>query len=69
MNFTKYGGRRFLMCMGCAAVCTALVYLGTISDVVFQNIIMGTVAVYVAGGTAQKFTKATEDDSKKDIAS
>lgn len=43
------------MCMGCAVVCTLLLIFGFITDITFRDIILGTVAVYVAGGTAQKF--------------
>lgn len=67
MNFARYGGRRFLMCMGCAIACTALLMLGFISDITFRDIIMGTVAVYVAGGTAQKFsTTGIKNDRDSD---
>lgn len=54
MNFVKYGGRRFLMTMGCGVACTVLVWNGKISDTVFQFIVVATVGVYIAGNTAQK---------------
>lgn len=53
MNFAYYGGRRFIMCMGCAMVCTVLVYLGKISGGEFVAIILGTVAAYITGNTMQ----------------
>lgn len=52
--FTPYGGRRFFMCMGCAVVCTVLVWFGHISDMIFRDLIVATVGVYIAGNTAQK---------------
>ena len=52
--FTPIGGRRFVMCMGCAIVCTALVWFGHISDMIFRDLIVATVGVYIAGNTSQK---------------
>lgn len=61
--FSPYGGRRFLMTLGCAGICTALLVNGYLSDIVFRDIIIGTVAVYIAGNTAQKLRgKETPDD-------
>lgn len=50
----KLGGRRFVMCMGCAIVCTVLVWFGKLSDDIYRDIIVATVAVYIAGNTTQK---------------
>ena len=54
MNFERIGGRRFLMTMGCAVVNTALVWYAKISGDVYRDIIIATVAVYVAGNVTQK---------------
>lgn len=51
---TKWGGRRFLMTMGCGAVCTVLVWFAKIDGAIFRDIIIATVAVYIAGNTVQK---------------
>lgn len=48
------GGRRFVMTMGCGIVCTILVVLGHITDVIFRDTIIATVSVYIAGNTTQK---------------
>jgi len=48
------GGRRFLMCIGNAAVCTVLVWHSKITPEVFGAIIIATVAAYITGNTAQK---------------
>lgn len=53
-QFELFGGRRFVMTMGCAVVCTWLVWFERISGEVFRDLILGTVAVYVAGNVAQK---------------
>lgn len=52
--FDRVGGRRFVMCMGCAMVCTVLVWFAKISGGEFTAIILGTVAAYIAGNTGQK---------------
>ena len=60
MNLETFGGRRFLMTMGCGISCTALVWYAKISDAIFRDIIIATVACYIAGNVAQKI-KAPED--------
>jgi len=50
----NWGGRRFIMVMGCAIVSTVLVWNGKITDVVFRDIIGFTVAAYITGNVAQK---------------
>ncbi len=50
------------MTMGCGIICTFLVYVDAISDTVFRDIIIATVAVYIAGNTWQK-TKAGQPDA------
>jgi large-conductance mechanosensitive channel len=51
---TKIGGRRFIMTMGCGIVCTLLVAFDHITDSIFRDIIIATVAVYIGGNTFQK---------------
>lgn len=58
-NFiTAWGGRRFLMTMGCGAACTVLVWFAKIDGSIFRDIIIATVAAYIVGNTYQK-VKAT----------
>lgn len=57
------GGRRFVMAMGAGIACTVLVWFGKITPEVFQWTVLGTVAAYVGGNTAQKIVpgqKSTE---------
>jgi hypothetical protein len=54
MNLTQYGGRRFLLTVGCGGVCSILLWFGKLSDPSFTTIILGTVAVYIAANTTQK---------------
>lgn len=60
MKLDSYGGRRFLMTMGCGIACTVLVWFAKIEDTIFRDIIIATVAVYIAGNTFQK-VKGTKD--------
>lgn len=54
MNLETCGGRRFLMTMGCGIACTVLVWFAKITDAVFRDIVIATVAAYIAGNTFQK---------------
>lgn len=54
MNLETFGGRRFLMTMGCGVACTVLVWYAKISDDIFRDIIIATVACYIAGNVTQK---------------
>lgn len=55
---TNWGGRRFLLVVGCGVACTVLVWHAKISDSIFRDIIAITVAVYVAGNVTQKVKEA-----------
>lgn len=46
------------MTMGCGVACTVLVWHAKIDDTVFRDIIIGTVAVYIAGNVYQKRVEA-----------
>ena len=59
MNLETIGGRRFIMCLGCGIACTGLVWFAKISDMIFRDIIIATVAVYVAGNVTQKIKTGT----------
>lgn len=52
--FTRFGGRRFLLTLGCGVVNTWLVYAGVITGEVYQVIILGTVGIFIGGNTVQK---------------
>lgn len=54
----KSGGRRFVLCLGAGIINTGLLLLGNIDQEVYKTIILATVAVYVAGNGAQKWTEA-----------
>lgn len=48
------GGRRFIMCMGCAGINTALFAAGTLSESGYLAILGGTVFGYIANNLMQR---------------
>lgn len=54
MNLTRFGGRRFMLTLGCGIACTLLVWHDKIGDAIFRDIIIATVAAYITGNTWQK---------------
>ncbi len=56
----RWGGRRFLLCLGCGIVCTLLLIFGYLGETVFRDLIISTLGVFVSGATAQKFAKTPE---------
>lgn len=48
------GGRRFTMAMGAGITSSVLVWFEKITPDVYQWIVLGTVAAYITGNTAQK---------------
>ena len=58
MSFDTIGGRRFFMAMGCGIACTVLVWFGKIDGNIFRDVVIATVAVYIAGNVYQKKVEA-----------
>ena len=56
MNFDSYGGRRFLITLGCGVATTALQWFGKIDAAggTYAAVTIATVAAYITGNTAQK---------------
>ena len=65
----QLGGRRFVLTIGCGVVCTILVWQAKIDGAVYRDIILGTVAVYIAGNTWQKNIQARSAGAASDTAS
>lgn len=59
----KWGGRRFLLTVGCSCAATILVWHGKISDSSYVTLITLTAAAYITGNTIQK-VKAEHDRSE-----
>lgn len=51
------GGRRFIMAMGAGVATTALQWFGKLdpAGTTYAMVVIGTVAAYIGGNTAQKF--------------
>lgn len=62
MILTACGGRRFIMTMGCGIACTMLVWFTKITPEIFRDIIIATVAAYIAGNVVQKVKAQTIKD-------
>lgn len=60
------GGRRFVLTCGCGMACTVLVWCGRIDGPVFRDIIIGTVAAYIAGNVVQKVKASDPIESPKE---
>ena len=56
------GGRRFVMAMGAGVTASLLVWFGKITPEVYQWIVLGTVAAYITGNTAQKVAPPNRSD-------
>lgn len=60
MNFDTYGGRRFIMTMGCGVATTVLCWFAKISGEVYATVIIATVASYITGNVYQKKVEVTQ---------
>lgn len=54
------GGRRYILTVGAGLICTLLLINGNISEGIFRDLIISTVAVYIAGNTVQKIKGAID---------
>ena len=53
MNFfTKLGGRKFLLCLGCGIVTTVLLWFDKLDGGAYTTIILGTVGAFIVGNVA-----------------
>jgi len=50
----ELGGRKFVLTLGCAVACTALLWFGKLDSGSFTAIILGTVGLYIGGNVTQK---------------
>jgi hypothetical protein len=51
MNMLKLGGRKFILTVGCGLVTSILLWFDKLAGSEYATVILGTVAVYIAGGT------------------
>lgn len=66
MNFQRFGGRTYVLAMGCGVVNTLLVCFKVIPPEVYATIILGTVAAYItkAGVDNRSGVKRPEEATK-----
>lgn len=61
MNYERFGGRRFILTCSMMIVASVLLWFGKIGDAIWRDVLVATVAVYVAGNTAQKVAAKQSD--------
>lgn len=54
MNLETFGGRRFLLTLGCGIATTALTWFAKIDGGTYSVVIIATVGAYITGNTWQK---------------
>jgi hypothetical protein len=55
MNIIEsFGGRKFVITIGCGVVTSLLTYIGKIDGATYSLVILGTVGAYITGNVVQK---------------
>jgi hypothetical protein len=54
VNLQTFGGRKFLLTLGCGLVTTVLVWFQKIDGATYSLVILGTVGAYITGNVVQK---------------
>jgi hypothetical protein len=58
---SRFGGRRFVLTVGCGAVNSFLLFMGKIGDEPYSLIILGTVGAYITGAVVQEVKQIQAD--------
>jgi len=53
-DWSSFLENRFVLCLGCNAVTSLLLYLGKLDSGSFTAITLGTVGAYIAGGAFER---------------
>lgn len=62
------GGRRFLLTMAVGAATAVLTWYGKVTDIIYRDVILGTVGIFIAGNTFQKSTQIKTTGTTKVVA-
>ena len=65
MNLESFGGRRFLISIGCGAVTALLCWYGKVSGEVYATVVLGTVGGYITGNVWQRNIDAKTAQGEK----
>lgn len=52
---TYFGGRRFVLAVGCGVITSFLCYANKIDGAVYATVIISTLGAYISGNTYQKY--------------
>ena len=61
--FATVGGRRFTLTLLTLASINVLLWFSKMTDVVYRDVIIATVAVYVAGNVIQKVKAKSQEEA------
>jgi len=61
MNITSFGGRRFILTVGCGLVTSILLWHDKLDSGSYTAIILGTVGAYIGANTFQKVKESKSD--------
>jgi hypothetical protein len=61
--FSSVGGRRFTLSLLTLASINVLLWFAKMTDVVYRDVLIATVAVYVAGNVIQKVKAKTQEEA------
>ena len=62
--FATVGGRRFTLSLLTLASINVLLWFGRMTDIVYRDVLIATVAVYVAGNVIQKVKARSQEEAE-----
>lgn len=63
MTIASLGGRKFVLCVGCGAITSVLLWFGKLDGAAYQTVILGTVGAFIAGNVvAQRKVEHRKDE-------